>query len=281
MLNLKINNPNIRKRADLALGIVKKAGEIILEDFYLGKNVAFREEPTVNIVCDTDFKSEKMMINEIENCFPHDNIISEESKPIKKGGEFLWIIDPLDGTSNFAMNIPYFGICISIQQKGVTRFACILNPLSNDLAYAVDQGGVFFNDKPVKIQDEKKTDNLVGFYIQGYEVSKLQEIESLKPLIFSSKRVLNTWAPSLDWLALLRGHADYIVTYKTETEDFLPGAFIYQQAGGVVETWDSMPIRLDMNKDRLVTAMAAPHKVIDKIKSMVLQVKLTEQPEVR
>ena len=275
MLSLRINNPHIRDRADLALNIIKTAGKIIKEDFFLDKKMVFRKEPAVNISCDADFKSGEIMINEIEHCFPYDNIISEESKPIEKGGEFLWAIDPLDGTSNFSMSIPYFGICLSIQHNGETKFACILNPINNDLAFAIDNEGAFFNNTPVNIEDEKKTDNMVGFYIQGYGVSKSQEIENLKALILSSKRVLNTWAPSIDWLALLKGHADYIVTYKTETEDFLPGAFIYQQAGGVIETWNGMPVRLDLNKNkhRTVTAVAAPKKIIDQIKSMVSQIK--------
>jgi len=274
MLNLKDNTPHLNDRVSLALEVIKKAGKITIEDFYLNKRITLKKESPANISCDTDSKSEKIIVNEIKHRFPYDNIISEESEPIEKGGEFLWAIDPLDGTSNFSMNIPYFGICISIQHKGETQFACILNPFSNDLVYAIDQQGVFLNDSPFKIENGGRENNWVGFYIQGYGVSKSQEIENLKNLVLSSKRVLNMWTPSLDWLALLRGQGDYIVTYNTETEDFLPGAFIYQQAGGLVETWDGLPIRLNLKKDRKVTAIAASFGVIDKIKSMVSKIQI-------
>lgn len=273
--SLKTKDVDLRQRIELALKAIKQAGQIIVEHFHRGNNVSFRKESSDNISTSTDLAAERIIIETVKESFPEDGIITEETGRLETGGEYLWVIDPLDGTSNFAMKIAYFGLCLSIQKMGETKFSCIFNPLIGDLAYAILGEGAYFNNLPIKIEDEIKTNRLVGFYIQGYGIDKMQEIEIYKNLSCSSKRVLNTWAPSLDWMALLRGYADYIVTYNTETEDFVPGAFIYQQAGGRVETWEREPIALNLLYDRRVTAIAAPPGNIEQIRGIIARIKIS------
>ena len=268
MQMLQIDDKGLNERVDLALNIIREAGQLILTDFHTGDSVALAKNDVENISTSTDILSEKTLIDHIRGNFPDDLIFSEESRMLQASGEFLWSIDPLDGTSNFAMEIPYFGLCLSLQQKGDTKFSCIYNPIMDDLAFAVENLGAFLNDRPIRIRTDRKTEKLVGFYIQGYGIDKNQETENIKALILGSRRVLNTWAPSLDWLSLLKGHADYIVNFHTETEDFLPGAFIYQQAGGQVERPNKMLVKLDLQEDRRVSAVAAAPDTIGHIHSI-------------
>lgn len=272
----EIKKPELQQRVELALKVIKQAGQIIVEHFHRNDNVSFRKELSDNISTSADLAAEKAIVEAVQKSFPQDGIITEETGRLETAGDYLWVVDPLDGTSNFAMKIAYFGLCLSIQRMGETNFSCIFNPLIGDFAHAVLGEGAYFNHLPIKIEDESKTNRLVGFYIQGYGIEKMQEVEIQKALSLASKRVLNTWAPSLDWMALLRGYADYIVAYHTETEDFVPGAFIYQQAGGRVETWDQEPIAPNLLHDRRVTAIAAPPGNIEQIREIIARIKIAD-----
>ncbi len=266
----------LSKRHSLALEALQEAGQQIKEDFYKYKNkrnmLLKRSE---NISTSTDIKSENIIINIISESFSKDTIISEESETKETKSDYVWIIDPLDGTSNFFMNIPYFGSCLSIQFQGETQFAGIYNPLNQDLAFAIKNKGAFLNNQSIEIQSaEQKSEKLTGFYIQGYGIEKNTEAEIYKILLFNCKRVLNHWAPSIDWLNLLQGNGDFIINYHTESEDFVPGAFIYEEAGGKVESWTQQPIILNLRKHRRVTAIAAHPSNMDEVRSIISKIQV-------
>ena len=257
-------------RHTIAIEAIREAGSRIKGDFFNCKDkkkmLRIRGE---NISTSTDIASEEIIIKHILRHFPHDSIISEERDAIEKKGDYLWVIDPLDGTSNFFRNIPYIGLCLSIQFQENTQFACIFDPLTQDLAFAIKGEGAFLNGKKYSVPLPETTDALTSFYIQGYGTEKASEVEIYRVLIHHCRRVLNTWAPSIDWLHLLQGNADFILNYRTESEDFAPGAFIFEEAGGRVESWEQEPIALNLRKHRRVTAVAAHPDDIQKVRDII------------
>ena len=259
---------NLQDRVEIAKKAIQKAGEYLVEEYQKRTYLDSNADTTKNISIGADKISEKIITQFIINTFPEDSIISEESRMQKKSNDYTWIIDPLDGTSNFSMGISYFGICISIYLKKTIQYAVIYNPLLNEITEGSKEMGVYHGDKKMVMSNECNKLKYVGFYIQGYGISDDEHLSNYSNLVGISKRICTTWAPSLDWVLLLRGGADYIVTYETEREDFLAGAFLYSLAGGKIITWSGKEFNFELNQvENRVTTIAANPTVIMEIQS--------------
>jgi myo-inositol-1(or 4)-monophosphatase len=133
-----------------------EAGKVLKECY--GKE-SFQE-----LVTDADMKANEIIINKISSAFPTHSIFSEESAGRKKKSEFEWFIDPLDGTTNFVTQIPFFCTALGLLKKGEPVVGVVYNPIACELFYASLGSGAFMNGKRIfvsKNQDIRKT--LINF----------------------------------------------------------------------------------------------------------------------
>ncbi len=132
---------------------LETAGKELLNHF--GKNPDFKvKESRSSIVTQADFKSDAIIVSTIRKRFPMHNIISEESGFSNMKSRYTWIIDPLDGTSNFASAIPWFGVLIALFEDNIPVMGGAFLPVMNQLYIAEKEKGVAFERKTV--QDDKK-----------------------------------------------------------------------------------------------------------------------------
>jgi myo-inositol-1(or 4)-monophosphatase len=277
MLELRIGNPELERRILVAFTSAKAAGAAMADRFKEMPPETFAIDPAADLVTGVDRLCEQMILAEIRRNFAQDSILSEGTGLCKGESRFVWIIDPLDGTSNYSMGIPYFGVCISVQQDDCIEFACVYNPITEEMAYAAGCSGAYVNGQRVTINSPVLRENLVGFLVNGYGTPKHAYVVTYRELLSISKRVLNTWAPSLDWITLLKGGANYLVTYRTEVEDFCAGAYIYRQAGGEVRTWEGYPCIFNAASDR-ITSVAASANTIDCVQQVLSTLGLPSNP---
>jgi len=203
-----------------------------------------------DLVTDVDIESERIILDTIRAEFPDDEIRSEESGWSGVQGDWLWLVDPLDGTNNFAVGLPVFGVAITLlyRQRPVLG---VVHESMTELTYcAVEGQGAECNGKPFHVGEERAakplTRRTVG-WIQGHQVQKDSEAMRLKTLLDEScKRTLRLWAPALLWTMLARGQLDGIVLYDSEGDDLYAGVLIAKEAGASVVRFDGTPFgRMD------------------------------------
>ena len=128
--------------------ITRQAGEAVGKLF--GKvGVHYSKENPLDVVTKADLKANQMLVDRIQKRYPKHGIISEEQESINPGAEYCWIIDPIDGTLNFATHIPVFGVMVALARRGVVELAAIASPCQDELFFAQAGHGTFNNGKRV------------------------------------------------------------------------------------------------------------------------------------
>ncbi len=238
------NNSSISDGFDIddALSIAEEAartgGKIIRERF--GETSGMRLKRGIEVQTPTDVAAEREIISLIQNRFFDHGIIGEESG-IKRGrSPYTWIIDPLDGTSNFVLDIPQVAVCITLKKHNDILMTVIHQPIV-DITYTAKLGeGARVNSKPACLQPrEISLAKSTICSILTYSMHDNPLTHSLiNKLYKSARRLLDTWAPSLDWCMLATGKIDALV-YLSDAQlwidpGMLAGAFLFREASGLI-----------------------------------------------
>ena len=250
-------------RLEVAQEMLRAAGELIVK--HLLESVPAREVESGHEEAPIDLIVDRLLIDRIRAEFPEDRILTEESRNIGGDGDYLWVVDPVDGTNNLRLKVPHIATCIAVQRSGETIAGAVYHPVLDEMFVAEKGSGAFLNGKRIWVSE--RTEPSVGYYVQGYRVPPAVQIEILRVLIPEARRVLRTWSPSLDWCSLARGHAEFLVAYDTETEDLIQGRLILEEAGGKVTTWDGHSVRADLHTRRRVTLVASNAAVHDHLRA--------------
>lgn len=221
----------VKNRAVLFEKLSKEAGSILLENF--GRKLNSVDKGDFNEQAELDLIIEKLLLDSIKN-HTDDSIYSEE-EGFHKGDQNLWIIDPLDGTSNFLASIPIFAIAATLIKSQTPQFSSLYFPIVNKLVQAFRGQGVEVNGKKITSKKQEDTDQIS--LIGGYKTQKKQGRVRGK-LKERYKRVLSLWCPSWDGLLLTEGKTDALVAIENETEDLMPIITIAREMGFVIKTFD-------------------------------------------
>jgi len=226
------------------IGVAKeaalKAGDLLKEEFGKKQTVMFKSGHDVGL--EVDVKSEEIILRILKKEFPNHDFYSEESGKLDNESEFIWFIDPLDGTNNFAAGIPYFGISIALLKNEEILCGVVYNPVSGQFFEAEAGKSALLNGEKIFPSERKETERAVVSFIKGhrtYDDKKLLKnslkLEELLALHF--RRKLSMWAPALDWALLASGGVDLLVSYESEPEDFYAGALIAKEAGVAIKNF--------------------------------------------
>jgi len=218
---------------DIALDWVLEAGAILMRHFGRVRNVRQKENAT-SVVCEADLDSEKHLVRRIRAWFPEDGIIAEESGCRAGSSELIWVIDPLDGTSNFVAGIPWFGVQLGVLRQAVPIFAAMYLPAENSLYHAAAGGGAGKNGKSVSVTSESRLRNvLCGF---GFDARTAQErrLAQAKMLGRVAGGVRNTRATNslVDFCLTVDGRFGGFINLNCRIWDIVPVSLILPEAGG-------------------------------------------------
>ncbi len=223
-------NPKFKKVAMLA---AKEAGKIIEKNFRKINKVSFKKD--TSLLTKIDLKAEKVIIQLIKKNFPSHDILAEE-----KGGEigekYTWVIDPLDGTTNYTRDIPFFAVSVVLLYKKNPILGVVFNPINKELYFAEKGKGAFLNGKRIKVgrQQALSSKSVILF-------SKLRAKEDFLKIyrllgkvgkVCSVFRFLGSVSLQLCYLA--SGRADASINTGHNPWDVAAGALIIKEAGGKV-----------------------------------------------
>lgn len=215
------------------LECLRPAGEILLR--YYGKDVNVRTKgDQSNIVTDADIAAEQWVVGRIRERFPDHGIIAEETGYQRSASGFTWVIDPLDGTSNFAAGLPWFGVQIAVLKDRTPILAGMYLPLTRTLYFAEAGRGVFRDDTPVRVTAE--TDPLkvlcaVGLDATANVEENRRQTEILQRL---ANGVRNFRATNclMDFGFTIDGRLGGCLNFNTKIWDIAPLALMLPEAGG-------------------------------------------------
>jgi len=225
----------IEKRLEAAQELALGAGTLLKSGF--GKNVEFKKKADGSLVSTADTAAEKLILAGLKKRFPSDSILSEESGRATRGNEFLWIIDPLDGTHNYIKGLDIFGTSIALCRGGSPAAGVICMPMTNELFYARKGGGAFLNGEKISVSDRKMKEATMFFdsSIARVPQRNLAVLEKLHSKVFNI-RMLGSTVAGLCHIAA--GRAELEVEFCDVIWDFAAGLLIVEEAGGAATELD-------------------------------------------
>ena len=218
-----------------------------------------------------DKESERLVIEAIHRHFPTHTIYSEEIGVVPRDDEFVWIVDPLDGTNNYFIGYPYFSVSIALQHRGDTVLGVVYNPISEQMFWAEKGKGAYLNGKKLSVNQRQDLTRSVGTYVRGRDsVTKKEELAFTEPLFLNTKRLMRNIAPALDWCLLAHGWLDYIVMQKSGIMDVLAGILIAQEAGARVTDWENQEyLHTSYDSEALPSIVATNGLIHDQILCLI------------
>jgi myo-inositol-1(or 4)-monophosphatase len=195
------------------------------------------EEKSLNsLVTYVDKTAEQQLVKGLEKLIPESGFITEEETISKKGEKYNWIIDPLDGTTNFIHGLPCYCISIGLIRDGKLVLGVINNPNLKEVFYAWEGSKAYLNSKEIKVSGTSELKNsLLATGFPYYDYNKMdQYLELLKDFMKSTRGVRRLGSAAIDLAYVACGRFDGFYEYGLNPWDVAAGAFIIQQAGGRV-----------------------------------------------
>lgn len=188
-----------------------------------------------DLVSYVDKTSEEIIIKDLQAIFPEAGFIVEENTRSEKK-EYNWIVDPLDGTTNFVHGIPCYAVSIALEYKGEIILGVVLEVSRNECFYAVKNGGAFLNEKPIKVSENNQLKDCLiatGFPIYNFE-RIAPYIKTLEYFMRNTHGVRRIGAAAADLCYLACSRVDAFFEYNLNSWDVAAGALIVKEAGGKV-----------------------------------------------
>lgn len=221
--------------------IIYEAGSILKDRYY--ESFKYSNKQKFDLVSEVDLEIEELLVKSLKELYPEHGIFSEEAGNISTNKEFTWIIDPIDGTTNFIFGIPYFCISLCLEHKGQIVESYIYNPISDEFYYSIDrEGKSYLNGNEIHVSETDRIENALvtfGFSANYMNINKYYEKWSY--IFDNSKKGLGALSPALNICNVARGRIDCFIDFGSSMEGHAGAALILKNAGGAVLNYDLTP----------------------------------------
>ncbi len=232
---------DIRKRFEHFQGFLPKIQAFLIET-QNKPSFKINKKGPIDLVTEADLGSEKMVVEQISKFFPEDHIMGEEGTNFQGKNQYRWIIDPVDGTTNFAHRLPLYGICIGLEnmESGRIEMGIVSFPAMHDTYYAIRGEGAYKNGNRVFVSE---TSELINALVStGFPYEKKQRMESvihnLRSMLLATRDVRRTGVASLDLCWVAEGRFDGYWEENLKPWDMAAASIIVEEAGGKLTTFD-------------------------------------------
>jgi len=219
---------------EFAEAAAREAGILLRKMLPREHKIVFKGD--INIVTEADRASEKLLIRRIRKNFPQHDILTEESSGIQKGAGFRWIIDPLDGTTNYAHGYPVFCVSIALEIEGAIRCGAIYNPMLDEMFTAESEAGAFLNGGPLAVSStvELSRSLLATGFPYDIRESKDNNINYFIGMAKNAQALRRAGSAALDLAYVAAGRFDGFWELKLMPWDTAAGWLMVTEAGGKV-----------------------------------------------
>ena len=213
-----------------------ETGAAVMQSYFNGKFEISNKEGINNLVTEADHASEKAIFEVIKNDFPDHHILSEEAGELIQDSNYKWIIDPIDGTVNFANGIPICCVSIGVEQAGKMILGAVYNPFMKEFFFAQRGFGATLNNK--KIQVSTKTEVVKSSMVTGFPYTYLDTpngpLQVFEKLIRKGVPVRRLGSAAIDLCWVAAGRFDGFYEHQLQAWDSAAGFLMVEEAGGKV-----------------------------------------------
>lgn len=250
------------------IAITKEAGNMIKEFYRKDFGIEYKTNSS-NLVTEVDKKSEKIIVEFIKKKYPDHTILAEESGLSQKNSDYVWIIDPLDGTTNFAHGLPFFSVSVALTYKNEVIAGAVYDVM-RDIMFSAEKGsGAFENGKRIKVSSNTELEK--SFLVTGFPYEFDDEQETIfhlfKSFILKSRAVRRLGSAALDMCYVATGIFDGFWESSLNAWDICGAKIIIEEAGGEVLDYKGNPLEINIGKLKVL----ATNKCITKKMLEIIQ----------
>ncbi len=238
-------NTSMQPMLNIALRAARGAGELILRSIERLDVISVNEKEAKDYVTEIDRAAEQSIVNALRKAYPNHGILGEESGLSEGSGEgtdYLWIIDPLDGTTNFVRGVPHFAVSIACKYRGRLEHAVVLDPIRQEEFTASRGRGAALNGRRLRVSSRKSLEGALlgtGFPFRDGQLDNLDSyLNMFRSLVGQTAGLRRAGAASLDLAYVAAGRYDAFWEFGLSEWDMAAGALLIQEAGGLVSDFN-------------------------------------------
>lgn len=232
----------------IAEDAARAGGKVLIEHFRTDLHIEHKGE--IDLVTEADRNAEKTIVESLRGKFPRHSILAEENDYGETTSPYCWVIDPLDGTTNFAHGFPWFAVSIALVKEDSILLGVIYDPI-HDLLFAAEAGnGATLNGSPIQVsQRSPLSESLVATgFPYDRRTSGINNFDNFLAFQQAARACRRPGVASLDLAYVAFGSFDGFWEMKLKPWDIAAGMLIVQEAGGIVSNFDSAPITIYSNE---------------------------------
>ncbi len=230
---------------DFAKDLAQQAGQLLKDGLGRARDIRFKGE--ADLVTEMDLASENLITRAIQTNFPSHAILAEESGslgPTESG--YRWVIDPLDGTVNYAHGVPLFCVSIGLEKDGIPLLGVICAPTLGETYWAERGAGAFLNGTPLHVSSQKRLDQALLVTGFPHELGRAPEtLNVFGAFVDASQAVRRLGSSALDLAWVAAGRFDAFWEPRLMPWDVCAGIVLVEEAGGRVSNFESKPFTTD------------------------------------
>ncbi|MCP4540976.1 MAG: inositol monophosphatase [Chloroflexi bacterium] len=251
-----------------AVEAARRAGQIIVERYSAERDISFKGQR--DIVTDTDTAAEAVVLDMIRTRFPDHAILSEEAGGSGISDGYTWVVDPLDGTTNYAHRLPIFSVSIGVLEAGEPLIGVVYEPLLNQMFIAERGGGALLNDVPMCISRTANFGHTVmGFDWTRYDAGRQQVLACLREIVPRCGTIRGLGSAALGLTYVAAGILDAYFHLSISPWDTAAGMLLITEAGGRCTTLEGEPYHVN-SPGILVTNGLIHDELLDLIHSALV-----------
>lgn len=232
---------NFEQFARVGRDVVREAGALLLSRFHTKVTVEHKGE--IDLVTDVDLAAEELIVDRLHSAFPNHGITAEEKHNPGSRGVHTWIIDPLDGTTNFARGFPFFAVSIGLEYEGRLSWGIVFNPVLDETFEAALGGGASLNGNPIRVSETKTLGG--SFLATGFpydiRTSPENNLNHFESFALRSLAIRRAGSAALDLCYLAAGRFDGFWELTLNPWDCAAGYLMVLEAGGRVTDFQGRP----------------------------------------
>jgi myo-inositol-1(or 4)-monophosphatase len=229
-----------------------------------GQKVEIHHKGEIDLVTEVDRACEEAIVALIRERFPGHDIVAEETAPVRTGSRYVWFVDPLDGTTNFAHGYPFFCASVALTDGGERVAGAVYDCIKDELFTAERGVGAFLNGRRLRVSGAAALNDamLITGFPYDLRTDPTHALRLFNALIPHARAIRRDGAAALDLAYVAAGRVDGFFEESLNPWDMMAGALMVEEAGGQVTRFDGSPVGL--RADQVVAAGAALHaRILD------------------
>ena len=241
---------SISANLNIMIKASEKASKALIRDFGEVEKLQVSVKGPLNFVSNADIKAEKIIIEELSKARKNYSILSEEDgSKIGKDKNNIWIIDPIDGTTNYLHGVPHFAISIALKSNNEIISGVIYDPIKDEMFYAEKNNGAYYNNQRIRVSKKKKLEDCL--FATGGNISEKNKTNT-------NIIIRRSGSAALDMAYVAAGRFDGYFQKNLNIWDIAAGIIIVKEAGGIIN-------EIDLSKNNNIKVLASNSSINDKL----------------